>query len=120
MKEINLGLIGFGTVGTGVVKILQRNSEIIRTRLGFPIKLKRVVDLDIERSRGVTLEKGVLTREAMDILDDPQIDIVIELIGGLEPARTFIAKAIAAGKHVITANKALLAHYCQDIFQMAR
>lgn len=120
MKEINLGLIGFGTVGTGVVKILQQNSEIIQARLGFPVKLKRVVDLDIERSRGVTLEKGVLTREAMDILNDPQIDIVIELIGGLEPARTFIAKAIAAGKHVITANKALLAHHGQDIFQMAR
>lgn len=120
MREINLGLIGLGTVGTGVVRILQQNADTISARVGFPLRLKRVADLDIERSRGINLERGVLTSDAMDILNDPQIDIVIELIGGLEPARTFIVEALQSGKHVITANKALLAHHGHDIFQMAR
>ncbi|MBI4595910.1 MAG: homoserine dehydrogenase [Candidatus Tectomicrobia bacterium] len=120
MKEINLGLIGLGTVGTGVVKILQQNEEVISARLGFHLKLKRVADLDMEKSRGLNFEEGVLTREAMDIINDPRIDVVIELIGGIEPARTFITKSIEKGKHVVTANKALLANHGQEIFQLAR
>lgn len=83
MKEIKVGLIGFGTVGAGVVKILQKNSRIIEKRMGAKIVLKKVADIDLKRDRGVGLKRGVLTREADEIIRDPEIDIVMELIGGI-------------------------------------
>ena len=118
-RIINLGLIGFGTIGTGVVKLLQKNGDIIAERLGAKLNLKRIADIDIGRSRGVEVAKGVLTTKADDILNDPEIDIVIELMGGYEPAHTFILKAIDNKKHVCTANKALLATHGDDIFGSA-
>jgi homoserine dehydrogenase len=114
-----VGIIGFGTVGTGTVKILLSNSEIIRERTGLDIRLKRIADLDIERDRGVSLPEGVLTTRVDDILGDPEIDIVIELIGGIHPARDFILRAIRNRKHVVTANKALLATEGNEIFEEA-
>src|SRR3989339_938736 len=118
-RVINLGLIGFGTIGTGVVKLLQKNGELIAGRLGAEIRLKRIADLDITTPREVDLPEGILTTKADDILNDPEIDIVIELMGGYEPARTFILKAMDNKKHVCTANKALLATYGNDIFGSA-
>lgn len=120
MQTISVGLIGFGTVGTGVVKILQKNAGLLFERLGAKIEVKKVADLDIKRSRGVKLKKGVLTTNADAILHDPDIDIVIELMGGIEPARTFILKAIASGKHIVTANKALLSRHGWELFRAAR
>ncbi len=120
MQTISVGIIGFGTVGTGVVKILQKNAGLLFERLGAKIVVKKVADLDIKRSRGVRLKKGVLTTRAEEILDDPDIDIVIELMGGIEPARTFIRQAIARGKHVVTANKALLSAHGWELFSAAR
>jgi len=114
-----VGIIGFGTVGTGTVKILLSNSEIIRERTGLDIRLKRIADLDIERDRGVSLPEGVLTTRVDDILGDPEIDIVVELIGGIHPARDFILRAIRNRKHVVTANKALLATEGNEIFEEA-
>ena len=119
MKRINLGLIGFGTIGTGVVKLLQESIDLIQNRLGAKLVLKKIADLDITTQRQVTVRKGLLTTEAKAILDDPEIDIVIELMGGYEPARSFMLEAIAKKKHVITANKALLATYGNEIFLAA-
>jgi homoserine dehydrogenase len=119
MKTISLGLIGFGTIGTGVVKLLQESIELIRKRLGANIILKKIADLDITTPRQVTVENSLITIDANDILDDHEISIVIELIGGYEPARSFILEAIRRKKHVVTANKALLATYGNEIFKAA-
>lgn len=119
MKNVKIGLIGFGTIGAGVVKILADNAEVIRQRLGATLEVGRIADLDITTDRGVQVGKGVLTTDANAVLDDPEIEIVIELIGGYEPARSFVLKAIQNGKHVVTANKALLAKHGEEIFSTA-
>ena len=119
MKSIKVGLLGFGTIGTGVVKVLQKNAEIIRQRLGTELELVKIADLDITTDRGVSLEPGILTSDVSEVLDHPEIDIVIELIGGYEPAKSFLLKAIANGKHIVTANKALMALHGQDIIAAA-
>lgn len=119
MKKIYIGLIGFGTVGTGVIRILQENAALLEKRLGLNMILKRIADLDLHSDRGIKVNRALLTRRAEDVIDDPEISIVMELIGGLEPARTFILKAIERGKHVVTANKALLAVHGAEIFRAA-
>ena len=118
-KRVGVGLIGFGTVGSGVAKILLENAELIRRRVGVPVELIRIADLDITRDRGVRLPAGMLTADARQILNDPTIDIVIELIGGYDTAKRMILDAMAAGKQVVTANKALLALHGEDIFAAA-
>ena len=120
MRKIKVGLIGFGTVGSGVVKILQKNSGLIEKRMGAKIILKRVADIDTKSDRGVKLKPGTLTRKAEEVIEDPQIDIVMELMGGIEPAKSFILKAIGNRKHIVTANKALLAHHGDEIFRKAQ
>jgi homoserine dehydrogenase len=120
MKTIALGLIGFGNIGTGVVKLLQQNEELITKKLGTRLVLKKIADVDITSSRGVKVPKNVLTKNAADILKDPEISIVIELIGGYEPARSFVLEAINNGKHVVTANKAMLATFGNEIFPTAQ
>jgi len=119
MKQINVGLLGCGTVGTGVARLLIENREVISARLGANLNLKRVADIDIETDRGVRFDKGVLTTDANAIVDDPEIDIVIEMIGGEGIAKELILKAIGSGKQVITANKALLASQGNTLFQAA-
>ncbi|MBU2548098.1 MAG: homoserine dehydrogenase [Proteobacteria bacterium] len=119
MSSVNVGLIGFGTIGSGVAKILIEDADLIENKLGRPINLKKIADLDIETPRPVQLPPGLLTREVKDVLGDPDIGIVIELVGGYEPARTFVLEALAAGKHVVTANKALLARHGREIFEAA-
>ncbi len=119
MKDIRVGLLGFGTIGTGTVKVFQENARLIEERLGARLVLSRIADLDITTDRGVTVEAGVLTTSADDILTSPEIDVVVELIGGYEPARTFVLKAIQNGKHVVTANKALLAVHGEEILSAA-
>jgi homoserine dehydrogenase len=119
VKEIKVGLIGFGTVGSGVVKILQKNSRLIENRMGAKIILKRIADIDLEKDREVKLRPGVLTDKSEEVIKDPEIDIVMELMGGIEPARTYILQAIHNKKHIITANKALLALHGDEIFKNA-
>jgi homoserine dehydrogenase len=119
MREIKVGLIGFGTVGAGVVKILQKNYRLIEKRMGAKIILKRIADIDLKTDRGVKLKPGVLTRRVQDVIEDPEIGIVMELIGGIEPAKTYILNAIRNNKHIVTANKALLALHGDEIFREA-
>jgi homoserine dehydrogenase len=119
MKNIKVGLLGFGTIGTGVVKLLAGNSLLIEEKLGARLILKRIADLDITTDRGVPVAAGVLTNKADEVLTDPDISVVIELIGGYEPARSFVLKAIENGKHVVTANKALLALHGREIYAAA-
>jgi len=119
-ENINVGIIGFGIVGSGTAKVLLTNREILRDRLGFELNLKRIADLDIKTDRGIKVPKGVLTTDVNQIFNDPEIDIVVELIGGIRPAKDFILKAIEKGKHVVTANKALLATEGKDIFAAAK
>ena len=117
---INVGIIGFGTVGTGTVRILLENRDILKERLGFEINLKRIAVRDVARDRAVKIPEGVLTADVDSVLDDPHIEIVAELIGGIRPAKDFILKAISKGKHVVTANKALLATEGDEILTAAQ
>ncbi|MBM4330055.1 MAG: homoserine dehydrogenase [Deltaproteobacteria bacterium] len=119
MDRINVGLIGFGTVGTGLVRILQEKAKLLEERLGISIVLKRIADLDVTKDRGIKVNPAILSSKASDVIEDPEIAIVVELIGGLEPARAFILKAIGKGKHIVTANKALLAVHGPEIFKAA-
>ncbi len=119
MKEIKVGILGLGTIGTGVVKVFQKNSELIQQRLGARLTLTKIADLDIITDRGIEIDPELLTTKAEEVLDHPDIEIVIELIGGYEPARSFVLRAIANGKHVITANKALLALHGDEIYAAA-
>lgn len=117
--EIGVGLIGFGTVGSGVARVLIENAELIRRRVGVPIKLVRIADLDITRDRGIAIPPGVLTTDIQQVLTDPRVDIVIELMGGYDLAKRVILEAVQQGKHVVTANKALLAVHGEEIFAAA-
>jgi homoserine dehydrogenase len=121
MNEIKIALLGLGTVGCGVVKVLRSHGAEMSERAGCGLVLERVADADLTRPRdGIDLASLPLVGDAGQAIDDPSVQIVIELIGGLEPARTFILKALAAGKHVVTANKALLAHHGPELFEEAR
>jgi homoserine dehydrogenase len=119
MKTINVGLLGCGTVGTGVAKLLIDNRQLIGARLGAISNLKRVADIDIETDRGIQFNEGVLTNDAYSVVNDPDIDIIIEMIGGEGIAKELILKAIENGKQVITANKALLASQGNALFKAA-
>ena len=119
MREITVGLLGCGTVGTGVAKILIDNEALIRSRVGVKLTLRKIADIDIERDRGIRIDKGVLTTDAAAVVDDPDIDIILEMIGGETIAKDLILRAIKNGKHVVTANKALLASEGPTIFKTA-
>ncbi len=119
MKSIKVGLLGFGTIGTGVVRVFQRNAELMAKRIGQSVELVKIADLDITSDRGVTLPQGVLTTDVEEVISNPEVDVVVELIGGYEPAKSFILKAIANGKHIVTANKALMAVHGQEIISAA-
>ncbi|MFZ5797975.1 MAG: homoserine dehydrogenase [Desulfobulbaceae bacterium] len=118
MKEIQIGLIGFGTVGSGLAEVLLDQQERLVKRTGLSIRLAKVADIKIDRLPDRFADIP-LTRDANDLFNDPNIDIVVELIGGIQPAKTFLLKAIEAGKHVVTANKALISQEGWEIFAAA-
>ncbi len=120
MNSIKIGLIGLGTIGTGVAKTLLENTALLDERLGFSLDLAAIADIDITTDRGVSIPRDLLTTDAYALINNPDIDIVVELIGGIEPARTFILDALKAGKHVVTANKALLASRGKELFDAAQ
>jgi homoserine dehydrogenase len=119
MKQIQVGMLGCGTVGTGVARILLGKSDLLRARLGADLVLKRVADIDLTRDRGVPFADGVLVSDAAAVVEDPEIQIVVETIGGETIAKELILRCLKNGKHVVTANKALLAAQGNEIFQAA-
>ena len=121
VSDVRIGLLGLGTVGAGVVKILQTRRAMLQERAGAGLTLAAIADTDLTRPReGLDIRALPMVGDAARVLDDPSIRVVIELVGGLEPARTFILRALAAGKHVVTANKALLAHHGAELYDEAR
>jgi len=120
MKPIQVGLLGIGTVGRGTFEVLSRNQEEITRRAGRGIEIAMVADLDLERAKGIVGPHAKVVADAREVIANPDIDIVIELIGGYGIARQLVMAAIEAGKHVVTANKALLAVHGTEIFAAAR
>jgi homoserine dehydrogenase len=118
-KTVQVGILGFGTVGGGTAKLLLEQRELLRQRTGVDIKLSYICDRNISDSRGFSVPNEILTTDLNQLLTDPDLDIFVELIGGIEPARTFILKAIQHGKHVVTANKALISTHGDEIFAEA-
>ena len=119
MKAIQVGLLGIGTVGSGTFNVLQRNQEEIKRRAGRGIEITMVADLDTQRAKDIVGDGVKVVSDAREVIANPDIEIVIELIGGYGIAKTLMMEAIAAGKHVITANKALLAVHGTEIFEAA-
>ena len=119
MREINVGLLGCGTVGTGVARLLLERQDLIAARLGARLVLRRAADLDTTRDRGVRFPEGVLVPDARRVVAEPGIDIIVEMIGGDTIAKELILKAIANGRHVVTANKALIAGHGNELFAAA-
>jgi homoserine dehydrogenase len=119
MPPVNVGIIGCGTVGSGVARLLVHRAEVFARRLGVPLHLKKVAEVNPARMQAAGVDRELFTLRDQDILDDPGIDIVVELIGGIETARDLVLAAIERGKHVVTANKALLALYGNDLFAAA-
>ena len=121
MQEIKIGLIGFGTVGSGLAQVLYEQQTRLQKRVGASIRLIKVADIMVKSLPDHIAQGGkvLLTKDANDIFTDPEIAIVVELIGGIEPAKSFLLEAIERKKHVITANKALLASHGTELFRAA-
>lgn len=118
-KEIGLGLLGMGTVGRGVYRILNDNREGIEKKTGVPIAVKKVLVRDAAKDRGIKISEGLLTTDIEDIIDDPGIDIVVELLGGIQPALEYSLRSLAKGKSVVTANKDMMALHGKELFAAA-
>ncbi|KKM08798.1 homoserine dehydrogenase [Clostridiales bacterium PH28_bin88] len=117
--RISVGILGLGTVGSGVVKVLRQNREGIAHKVGLPVEVAKVVVRDLNKPRSVDLLPGVLTTNPAEVLEDPAIDVVVEVMGGIEPAKEYILRALHRGKHVVTANKDLLAIHGKELFDAA-
>jgi homoserine dehydrogenase len=118
-KTVQLGLLGLGTVGSGVYEIIQREARAIEVKTGVHLVVRKICDKYLSQTRRAALPRGIFSPDADALLNDPTIDIVVELIGGIHPAKEIIEKALKRGKHVVTANKALLAEYGESIFGSA-
>ena len=119
-NKINIGIIGFGTIGSSVVRILLRRRRLFRDRTGIDLNLVLVCDKDLRSKRDVSVPKKMLTRDVNKVIHHPDIDVVVELIGGVHPAKEIVMKALTSGKHVVTANKLLLASEGEAIFKKAK
>lgn len=120
MKKINIGILGYGVVGAGVANLLKYKSRLLEARTGACLNLKAIADIDTTTDRGIELGTTLLVQDALQVINDPEIDLIVELIGGETIAKEFILKALEKGKHVVTANKALLAGHGNELVQAAR
>ncbi|MGX1079793.1 homoserine dehydrogenase [Bacillus sp. SLBN-57] len=120
MKAIRVGLLGLGTVGSGVVKIIQDHQDKLTHQVGCPVTIQKVLVKDKDKKRDVELSKDVLTTEAYDVIQDPEVDVIIEVIGGIEETRRYLLDALQAKKHVVTANKDLIALYGSELTAAAK
>ena len=116
MKTISVGILGLGTIGSGVVKLLQNHSALLDRRVGAKLRIRRIAETGTPR---IPVDGKLLTTDALEVINDPQVDIVIELIGGTTVAKTLCLEAVRKGKHLVTANKALLAEHGLEIYQAA-
>ena len=119
-KVIKAALLGLGTVGTGVYKVLKGQEEEMTTKIGCKVKIRKILVRNLEKAAAKVDDPAMLTNSWEEIKQDPSIDIVIELIGGIEPARTYILDALHAGKHVVTANKDLIAVHGKELLDAAK
>ncbi len=119
MAKLNIGLIGYGVVGSGVIKLLTERKNFIKQKFNTEFVFKKVCDRSIRYKRIPGLKRNILTTNYRDVINDPEIDVVIELIGGMNPAKEIILSALKSGKHVVTANKEVLAHYGKELFKEA-
>lgn len=120
MKTIKIGLLGLGNIGTGTYKTLEMNREEIEATLGTKVDIVKILERDVDRDRGITVAREKFTQNPDEIFQDPEIDIVIELLGGIEPATTFMLTAMENGKHVVTANKAAVAANYSKLMETAK
>lgn len=118
-EVIQLGILGLGVVGSGTVEVLRRNRESIERKIGARLEIRRIAVRDLNKPRRVAVDRSLLTNNAYDVLDDPQVDIVVELIGGVHPAKEYVLRALENGKPVVSANKELLAKEGADIMMAA-
>src|SRR5690242_12696871 len=119
MTEVRVGLLGLGTVGSGVAEILTRKRADVEREIGLPVRLCRVLVRDRDKRRGFAVDPALLTENPDDVLDDPAIDMVLEVMGGEEPAGAYIRRAMQAGKQVVTANKELVAKRGPELLALA-
>ncbi|AGT33303.1 homoserine dehydrogenase [Geobacillus genomosp. 3] len=118
-KPIFVGLLGLGTVGSGVVKIIENHQEKLMHQVGCPVKVKKILVRDVHKPRDVAVDPALLTTSAADVLDDPDIDVIIEVMGGVEETKAWLLRALRQGKHVVTANKDLMAVYGSELLRVA-
>ncbi len=118
-REIGIGLLGFGTIGSGVVAALQANGGLMEQKSQLRLILRRIADVDLDRDRGVQVDRALLTHDSAGVVHDPSVDVVVELIGGVKIARALVTEALSLGKPVVTANKALLAEHGEELFRLA-
>ncbi|MFY9393698.1 MAG: homoserine dehydrogenase, partial [Halanaerobiales bacterium] len=116
---IKIGLLGLGTVGSGVYSILEKHKENLKSKVGTELRIEKILVKDIDKKRDIDFDKALLTNNVEDILENPEIDLIVELIGGEEPAYQYIVQALKNGKAVVTANKLLIARYGQEIMGLA-
>ena len=119
MKKISVGLLGLGTVGSGVVTILKNHQDKLMHQVGCPIEVKKVLVKDIHKHRSVDIEPTLLTTNANEVIEDPEIDVVIEVMGGVDDTRQLILQSLRNKKHVVTANKDLMALYGSELLTVA-
>lgn len=117
---IGIGIIGLGTVGTGTYKIISENGNLLADKTGLDVRVVKVADIDLDRDRAVFIDRNIMTKDAYEVIEDKNVDIVVELVGGINPAFDYISAAIKRKKWVVTANKALLAERGDEIFELTQ
>jgi homoserine dehydrogenase len=120
MKPIKVGLLGLGTVGTGVVRIVEGHQEDLISQVGSPVVIERIAVRTMDKPRAIDIASSKLTEDPWDVIDDPEIDVIVEVMGGIEPTKTYILEALERGKHIVTANKDLMALYGSEILAKAK
>ncbi|MBD2844599.1 homoserine dehydrogenase [Paenibacillus sp. IB182496] len=120
MEAVNIGLLGFGTVGTGVVRIVENHQDDLRSQVGLPIRIAKVLVRDLDKPRGVSVAEDKLTDDPYAVIDDPSIHVIIEVMGGVARTKQYLLDALARGKHVVTANKDLMALHGPELMEQAR